>query len=77
MSSRYSVERGASARGQERFERLHSLLCAVSLPKREEPVEHDHQDDMVHVLTGYDTDALGEMELQAFALGNLQLRRAC
>ncbi|MFO0563155.1 MAG: Coq4 family protein [Polyangiales bacterium] len=30
--------------------------------------------DLVHVLTGYDTDALGEMELQAFALGNLQLR---
>lgn len=30
--------------------------------------------DLVHVLTGYDTDALGEMELQAFALGNLSLR---
>jgi ubiquinone biosynthesis protein COQ4 len=28
----------------------------------------------VHVLTGYGTDALGEMELQAFALGNLSLR---
>jgi ubiquinone biosynthesis protein COQ4 len=30
--------------------------------------------DLVHVLTGYGTDALGEMELQAFALGNLSLR---
>lgn len=30
--------------------------------------------DLVHVLTGYGTDALGEMEVQAFALGNLGLR---
>jgi ubiquinone biosynthesis protein COQ4 len=30
--------------------------------------------DLVHVLTDYGTDALGEMELQAFAAGNLGLR---
>ena len=30
--------------------------------------------DLHHVLTGYATDALGEMELQAFAWGNLGLR---
>lgn len=30
--------------------------------------------DLHHVLTGYGTDALGEMELQAFMAGNLGLR---
>lgn len=30
--------------------------------------------DLHHVLTGYATHALGEMELQAFAMGNLGLR---
>lgn len=30
--------------------------------------------DLHHVVTGYATDALGEMELQAFAMGNLGLR---
>lgn len=30
--------------------------------------------DLAHVLTGYGTDALGEMELQAFMLGNMGLR---
>lgn len=30
--------------------------------------------DLHHVLTGYSTEALGEMEVQAFALGNLGLR---
>ncbi|MET0384936.1 MAG: Coq4 family protein [Polyangiales bacterium] len=30
--------------------------------------------DLVHVVTGYGTDALGEMELQAFLVGNLGLR---
>jgi ubiquinone biosynthesis protein COQ4 len=30
--------------------------------------------DLVHVLTDYGTDALGEMELQAFVAGNLGLR---
>lgn len=30
--------------------------------------------DLHHVLTGYTTDSLGEMELQAFAWGNLGLR---
>jgi ubiquinone biosynthesis protein COQ4 len=30
--------------------------------------------DLHHVLTGYATDAIGEMELQAFAWGNLGLR---
>jgi len=30
--------------------------------------------DLHHVLTGYATDAVGEMELQAFALGNLGFR---
>lgn len=32
--------------------------------------------DLAHVLTGYGTDALGEMELQAFMRGNLGLRQA-
>ncbi len=32
--------------------------------------------DLLHVLTGYGTDVLGEMELQAFALGNLGIRTA-
>lgn len=30
--------------------------------------------DLHHVLTGYATDAVGEMELQAFALGNMGFR---
>lgn len=30
--------------------------------------------DLTHILTGYGTDALGEMEVQAFAIGNLGLR---
>lgn len=30
--------------------------------------------DLLHVLTGYGTDVVGEMELQAYALGNLGLR---
>lgn len=30
--------------------------------------------DLYHVLTGYETDLLGEMELQAFVRGNLGLR---
>lgn len=30
--------------------------------------------DFVHVLTGYATDVAGEMEVQAFALGNLGIR---
>jgi ubiquinone biosynthesis protein COQ4 len=30
--------------------------------------------DFHHMVTGYDTDVLGEMELQAFTLGNLHLR---
>jgi ubiquinone biosynthesis protein COQ4 len=29
--------------------------------------------DLFHVLTGYSTDLMGEMELQAFVLGNLRL----
>ncbi len=32
--------------------------------------------DLLHVLTGYATDQLGEMELQAYALGNLGIRTA-
>jgi len=32
--------------------------------------------DLLHVLTGYGTDVVGEMELQAFALGNLRIRTA-
>ncbi len=32
--------------------------------------------DIAHVLTGYRTDVLGEMELQAFMLGNLGIRTA-
>jgi ubiquinone biosynthesis protein COQ4 len=32
--------------------------------------------DLLHVLTGYGTDVVGEMELQAYALGNLGLRTA-
>lgn len=32
--------------------------------------------DLVHILTGYRTDALGEMEVQAFVIGNLGLRSA-
>ena len=31
--------------------------------------------DIVHVLTGYGTDPVSELELQAFALGNLGLRQ--
>lgn len=31
--------------------------------------------DLFHVITGYGTDELGEMELQAFVLGNLGLRQ--
>lgn len=31
---------------------------------------------MLHVLTGYGTDVVGEMELQAYALGNLGIRTA-
>ncbi|QRN93546.1 hypothetical protein JRI60_30730 [Archangium violaceum] len=30
--------------------------------------------DLLHVLTGYGTDVVGEMELQAYVLGNLGLR---
>ena len=30
--------------------------------------------DLLHVLTGYATDVMGEMELQAYVLGNLGLR---
>ncbi|KFA93805.1 Coq4 family protein [Archangium violaceum] len=30
--------------------------------------------DFVHLVTGYGTDVMGEMEVQAFALGNLHLR---
>ena len=32
--------------------------------------------DLFHVITGYGTDMIGEMELQAFVLGNLGLRQA-
>lgn len=32
--------------------------------------------DLFHVITGYGTDEAGEMELQAFVLGNLGLRQA-
>jgi len=32
--------------------------------------------DVLHVLTGYATDVVGEMELQAYALGNLGIRTA-
>ncbi|MCB9565900.1 MAG: hypothetical protein H6710_01515 [Myxococcales bacterium] len=32
--------------------------------------------DLFHVITGYGTDEVGEMELQAFVLGNLGLRQA-
>ncbi len=32
--------------------------------------------DLLHVLTGYGTDMVGEMELQAWALGNLGIRTA-
>ncbi|MDC0674435.1 Coq4 family protein [Nannocystis radixulma] len=32
--------------------------------------------DLFHVLTGYGTDEAGEMELQAFVLGNLGVRQA-
>jgi ubiquinone biosynthesis protein COQ4 len=32
--------------------------------------------DLLHVLTGYGTDMVGEMELQAYALGNLGIRTA-
>lgn len=32
--------------------------------------------DLFHVITGYGTDVTGEMELQAFVLGNLGLRQA-
>jgi ubiquinone biosynthesis protein COQ4 len=32
--------------------------------------------DVLHVLTGYGTDVMGEMELQAYALGNLGIRSA-
>jgi ubiquinone biosynthesis protein COQ4 len=32
--------------------------------------------DLAHVLTGYDTDVVGEMELQAFMLGNLRIPTA-
>ncbi|AKJ03754.1 Hypothetical protein AA314_05380 [Archangium gephyra] len=30
--------------------------------------------DFIHLVTGYGTDVMGEMEVQAFALGNLHLR---
>lgn len=30
--------------------------------------------DFIHLMTGYDTDVMGEMEVQAFSLGNLHLR---
>lgn len=32
--------------------------------------------DLLHLLTGYGTDVMGEMEVQAFALGNLGIRTA-
>lgn len=32
--------------------------------------------DVLHLLTGYGTDVVGEMELQAYALGNLGIRSA-
>lgn len=32
--------------------------------------------DLLHVLTGYGTDVMGEIELQAYALGNLGIRTA-
>ncbi|MCY1074810.1 Coq4 family protein [Archangium lansingense] len=32
--------------------------------------------DLLHVLTGYKTDVMGEMELQAYALGQLGIRTA-
>jgi ubiquinone biosynthesis protein COQ4 len=32
--------------------------------------------DLLHLLTGYGTDVIGEMELQAYALGNLGIRTA-
>lgn len=32
--------------------------------------------DLLHVVTGYATDVMGEMELQAYALGNLGIRTA-
>ena len=32
--------------------------------------------DLMHLLTGYGTDVVGEMELQAYALGNLGIRIA-
>ena len=32
--------------------------------------------DLLHVLTGYHTDVVGEMEVQAYALGNLGIRTA-
>ncbi|QRN93509.1 hypothetical protein JRI60_30530 [Archangium violaceum] len=32
--------------------------------------------DLLHVLTGYATDVMGEMELQAYALGNLGIHTA-
>ncbi len=32
--------------------------------------------DLLHVLTGYGTDVMGEMEVQAYALGNLGIRTA-
>ncbi|HEX8433487.1 Coq4 family protein [Archangium sp.] len=32
--------------------------------------------DLLHVLTGYGTDVVGEMELQAYALGNLGIHTA-
>lgn len=32
--------------------------------------------DLFHVITGYHTDVLGEMELQAFVFGNLGVRQA-
>lgn len=32
--------------------------------------------DLLHVLTGYGTDVVGEIELQAYALGNLGIRTA-
>ena len=32
--------------------------------------------DLLHVVTGYGTDVMGEMEVQAYALGNLGIRTA-
>jgi ubiquinone biosynthesis protein COQ4 len=32
--------------------------------------------DVVHLITGYGTDPIGEMELQAFVLGNIGFRQA-